>query len=67
MRYVILAIFLCAVDVPVASALPIVNANAVSVSKAEAVVPAAKRSKPRVHRHSRGSGGIHPLVGSGDY
>jgi len=69
MRYVLVAIFVCGVGVPAASALPTVSPNSLSLSKAEPIAHVAKRAHPRAHRQSRGSGagGIHPLVGSGDY
>ncbi len=67
MRYVLAAIFVCMVGMPAASALPALSANSVSVSKANPIVQVAKRKRAPVHRHSRGSDGIHPLVGSGDY
>jgi hypothetical protein len=35
MRYVLAAIFVCAVGMPAASALPTVSPNSVSVSKAD--------------------------------
>jgi hypothetical protein len=69
MRYVLVAIFVCAVGMPAASALPTVSPNSLSLSKAEPIAQTAKRARPRPHRQSRGTGagGIHPLVGSGDY
>jgi len=66
MRYVLAAIFVFALGVPAASALPTVSPNSLSVMKANPIVQAAKRNRPHSHRHS-GGGGIHPLVGSGDY
>jgi hypothetical protein len=68
MRYVLVAIFVCALGMPAASALPTVSPNSLSASKANPMVEAAKHNHPRSHRQSRGgAGGIHPLVGSGDY
>jgi hypothetical protein len=79
MRYVLAAIFVCAVGVPAASALPTVSPNSVSVSKPDPLVQVVRRNRPHFHRHSRrgdsirhrhsrsGDDGIHPLVGSGDY
>jgi hypothetical protein len=73
MRYVLAAIFVCAVGMPAASALPTVRPNSLPVLKANPIVQVVKHSRPRAHRHSRsgggggGGGGIHPLVGSGDY
>jgi hypothetical protein len=73
MRYVLVAIFVCAVGMPAASALPTVSPNSLSLSKAEPVAQPVKRARPHARRQSRGAsagagaGGIHPLVGSGDY
>jgi len=79
MRYVLVAIFVCAVGMPAASALPTVSPNSVSVSKADPLVQVVRHNRPPSHRHSRsgdairhrhgrsGDDGIHPLVGSGDY
>jgi hypothetical protein len=78
MRYVLAAVFICAVGMPAASALPKVSPNTVSVSKADPLVQVVRRNRPHSHghsrtedgirhRHSRSGGGIHPLVGSGDY
>jgi hypothetical protein len=67
MRYVLAAIFVCAVGMPAASALPTVSPNSLSVLKANPIVQVVRRKRPHTHRHSRSSGGIHPLVGSGDY
>jgi hypothetical protein len=66
MRYVLAAIFVCAVGMPAASALPTISLNSLSVLKGNPIVEVAKRNRPHSHRHSH-SGGIHPLVGSGDY
>jgi hypothetical protein len=67
MRYVLAAIFAWAVSMPAAFALPTVSPNSVSVLKADPIVQVVKRHRPHSHRHSRSGGGIHPLVGSGDY
>jgi len=67
MRYVLAAIFVCALGMPAASALPTVSPNSLSVLKANPFVQAAKRNRPRAHSHGGAAGGIHPLVGSGDY
>ena len=69
MRYVLVAIFVCAVGMPAASALPTVSPNSLSLSKAGPVAQPIKRARPHARRQSRaaGAGGIHPLVGSGDY
>ncbi|WP_020174209.1 hypothetical protein [Methyloferula stellata] len=68
MRYGLAVIFICAIGSGAASALPMVGPHTVSVSKAAAVVQAAKRNHaPPAHRHGRADNGIHPLVGSGNY
>lgn len=76
MRYVLAAIFVCALGMPVASALPTISADAVSASKADPTLQVAKRNKSvRASRQSNSANssnsannsGIHPLVGSGDY
>jgi len=69
MRYVLAVIFICALGAPAASAMPAPSPDRVAASKADFLTQASKRSRPRVHRQSRGGrgGGIHPLVGSGDY
>jgi hypothetical protein len=69
MRYVLAAIFVCAVGMPAASALPTVSPNSLSALKADPVVQVVKRNRAPSRRHSRssGGGGIHPLVGSGGY
>jgi hypothetical protein len=71
MRYVLAAIFVCAVGMPAASALPMVSPYSLSVLKGTPIVQVVRRNRPHSHRHShrhsRSGGGIHPLVGSGDY
>jgi hypothetical protein len=78
MRYVLAAIFVCAVGMPAASALPTIGPNSVSVSKADPPVQAVRHNRPHSlrhsrsgdgirHRHNRSGDGIHPLAGSGDY
>jgi hypothetical protein len=69
MRYVFAAIVICSIGAPATSALPTPNPDHLSVSKAN-VAQVAKKSRPAPQRQSRGSGGaggIHPLVGSGEY
>ena len=53
MRYILVAIFVCAVGMPEASALPTVSPNSVSVSKDDPIVQVVKRYRPHAHRHSR--------------
>ncbi|HMK89320.1 MAG TPA: hypothetical protein VK446_06780 [Methylocystis sp.] len=67
MRYVLAAIFVCALGLPAASALPTGGADPAYLSKATPIEQAAKRKGSRPQKHSRGTNGIHPLVGSGDY
>jgi hypothetical protein len=67
MRYVLAAIFVCAVGMPAASAPPTVSPNSLSVLKAIPIAHVVRHKRPHSHRHSRGGDGIHPLVGSGDY
>ncbi len=78
MRYVLAAIFVCAVGMPAASALPTVGPYSLSVLKGNPIVQVVRRNRPHSHRdrrsgdgirhrHSRSGNGIHPLVGSGDY
>jgi hypothetical protein len=70
MRYVSTIILLCALAAPAAQAVPAPRLFEPSVSKASRIVTIAKRSKAPAQRQSRGgggTGGIHPLVGSGGY
>lgn len=77
MRYVLSMFLVCALGAPAASALPI-GASSVSPSNADMVVAVAKRSSgaktasnssktTRSTKSKKDDGGIHPLVGSGDY
>ncbi|HXY57091.1 MAG TPA: hypothetical protein VEH76_00765 [Methylocystis sp.] len=71
MRHVLAAIFILAIGAPAASALPTIGASSVTAVKASPIEQAAaKRGRTHAQRHSKsrgGAGGIHPLVGSGDY
>lgn len=75
MRYVLAAMFIFAVGVPAASALPTASLRPVLTMKADGFVqtakhdrqPAKRQTSKRSGRKSGGAGGIHPLVGSGDY
>lgn len=67
MRYILAVIFVCAIGMPAAIALPTVGPNLIEVSKSAAIVQVAKRGRSQSHRQSRNTNGIHPLVGSGDY
>jgi hypothetical protein len=78
-RYVLAAIFVCAAGMHAASALPTASLKPIWVPKAGPLVQAVGGNRPHSQRHSRsadsnrhhhsrsGDGGIHPLVGSGDY
>ncbi len=67
MRYFLAALFVCAFAMPTAFALPMLPPASHSWAKTDPIVQVAKHSKTSSHRHSRGNGGVHPLVGSGDY
>ena len=67
MRCFLAALFVCAFAMPTAFALPTLQTASHSWVKTDSIVQVAKHNKPTSHRHSRGNGGIHPLVGSGDY
>jgi len=67
MRYVLAVIFVCALGMPAASALPSVGSSSVSASKSDAVMQVAKHKRAPAKRQSRDNYGIHPLVGSGGY
>ena len=73
MRTVLAAILILAIGTPAASALPS-SVSSAGLSEAEGVVLVAKRGKTQQakgkggkSRGASGAGGIHPLVGSGDY
>jgi len=66
MRYVLAIAFACAIGMPAAFAMPTLSPN--YLSKNTSTVQMVKHTHPRYSHHSRRStGGIHPLVGSGDY
>jgi hypothetical protein len=69
MRYILAVILACAVGAPAAYAFPAFSHNSLSLSKAGSIaqVGTKRSSRARVSRRSRSLGGIHPLVGSGDY
>ena len=68
MRIVFAALLVCSLGAPMASALPIAATNGVSAPQSAIILHVTKRApRARVARQSRGGGGIHPLVGSGDY
>jgi len=67
MRTLCAVIFVYAVGTASVYALPVVSTHLVSASSAGHNVQVAKHTRP-AHRRSRaGDGGVHPLVGSGDY
>lgn len=66
MRFILAAMFFCVAGMSQASALPTASLNSLSLSKASPIVQVAKHTRPHARRSS-GSGGIHPLVGSGAY
>ena len=73
MRYILATCFICAIGTPAVSAMPETSSRAALVGKADTVVEpvrhklvSARHKRSRVPRN-RSLGGIHPLVGSGDY
>ena len=71
MRYVLAAIFVGALGMPAASALPTFGSGSLTIAKSDVLVDVARRSRPAPARQSRAKAkddyGIHPLVGSGGY
>ena len=67
MRYVLATILVCVMGLPVAYALPTANPNPASMSKADPIKHVVRSNRSHSQHHSRGGGGIHPLVGSGSY
>jgi hypothetical protein len=65
MRYVLAIAFACMIGTPTAFAMPTLRPN--SLSRGDATVQTVGHKYPRNYRRSRGTGGIHPLVGSGNY
>ncbi|PWB88553.1 hypothetical protein C5688_20445 [Methylocystis sp. MitZ-2018] len=66
MRYILALIVACAIAAPPASAASSKSsAKSVSAAKSDQATKTGKRSRQNAD-HS-GAGGIHPLVGSGDY
>ncbi len=71
MRYIVAAIVLCSFA-PAALALPVSGAAGFSASKSGEIVQVSKKGGGKSARGGHGKkggglGGIHPLVGSGDY
>ena len=70
MRYLIAVVFLSTLGTASTSALPVAGAYGVAAPQSAPIVQVASKRKAAAATHrSRGknSGGIHPLVGSGDY
>ncbi len=78
MRYFLAALFIFAVGAPTSQALPTLGGKSVALSKTDSIDQVAKRGKSQPTRSSRSgtgsgksssgsAGGIHPLVGSGEY
>jgi hypothetical protein len=73
MRYILAICIVCAIGMPEAIATPGISSGAAVMGKAGTVVEFVKHKlAPTKHKRSgvrrnRGLGGIHPLVGSGDY
>jgi hypothetical protein len=67
MRYLRAVIFVYAVGMAPASALPMANPHMVSASEADQMIQVVKHVRHAAHHHSRAGNGVHPLVGSGDY
>jgi hypothetical protein len=67
MRYIVVTIFVCTIGMPAAFATPRIISGAALMRKADSAVEPVKQKRSRYHRRSRSLGGIHPLVGSGDY
>ena len=66
MRYILALILACAIAAPPASAASSKSAaKSVSASKSDQATKTGKRNRQNADRG--GAGGIHPLVGSGDY
>ncbi len=65
MRYVLAAVLICAIGAPAAFAASKGGSGSRSVAKASSA-QAAKKKAPRAQKGG-GDGGIHPLVGSGEY
>ncbi len=67
MRFILAAIFVGALGASAASALPAASRHSLSLTKANPLAQVVRHKHSRSHRHGHGDGGIHPLVGSGDY
>ena len=74
MRYMLIPVLVCAFGAPTAFALPPTRPAATEASPPDQVLLVARKSpapkpakKHATKAKSKGLGGIHPLVGSGDY
>jgi hypothetical protein len=73
MRYVLSICLVCTIGMPAAFAAPRISTGAALMGKADtAMEPVKHKFAPVKHKRSRSPrsrslGGIHPLVGSGDY
>jgi hypothetical protein len=74
MRYLAAVIFLSTLGTAPGSAFPVAGAHGVLAPQSDRIVQiATKRKAAAASHHARGkssgksSGGVHPLVGSGDY
>jgi hypothetical protein len=68
MRYILAICFVCAIGAPGALATPGISSEAADtvVKPVKHKLEPARQKRSRVPRN-RSLGGIHPLVGSGDY
>ena len=73
MRYILAAYLVCAIGMPAAFATPAMSSGTVMMVKLNSAAEPVKhkvgavKHKASRYRRSRSLGGIHPLVGSGDY
>jgi hypothetical protein len=73
MRYVLAICLVCLIGTPAAFATPQISSGTALMGKADTAVESVKHKLERLKhkrspsRRSHGLGGIHPLVGSGDY
>jgi hypothetical protein len=69
MRHLLAVIFVSTIGLAPASALPVSGAAGFSASQSVQSVQVASKRKAAAasHRARKNNGGVHPLVGSGDY
>jgi hypothetical protein len=73
MRHVLAICLVCLIGTPAAFATPQISSGTMLMGKPKTGVEPAKQKVERLKRkrspsrRSHGLGGIHPLVGSGDY